>query len=57
MEGVAGATNKELRVSDGREMVSAPETKSPDRIGTNVPIYRKAQADSYKEVLWVNKFH
>ena len=25
MEGVAGATNKELRVSDGRETVSAPE--------------------------------
>jgi len=25
VEGVAGATNKELRVSDGREMVSAQD--------------------------------
>jgi hypothetical protein len=28
-EGVAGATNKELRVSDGREMVSAPGEEFP----------------------------
>ena len=27
-EGVAGATNKELRDSDGREMVSAPGTNA-----------------------------
>jgi len=31
-EGVAGATNKELRDSDGREMVSAPGT-SADLMG------------------------
>ena len=29
MEGVAGATSKELRVSDGRETVSAPEDSEP----------------------------
>ena len=28
VEGVAGATSKELRVSDGRETVSAPGTES-----------------------------
>ena len=29
MDGVAGATNKELRVSDGRETVSAQDDREP----------------------------
>jgi len=45
-KGVAGATNKELRGSDGRETVSAQETES----GANVPMNREAQADSQKIV-------
>jgi len=38
VEGVAGATNKELRVSDGRESVSAPGKHS--RVGATLAVAR-----------------
>ena len=38
MEGVAGATSKELRVSDGREMVSAPGNRERSERNEGKPV-------------------
>ena len=38
MEGVAGATSKELRVSDGRETVSAPGNRERSERNKGAPV-------------------
>ncbi|MBA7505004.1 hypothetical protein ES706_03667 [subsurface metagenome] len=52
MEGVAGATSKELRVSDGRETVSVPgnreRSERPDFIGKHRRIHIRRDKDVSK---------